>query len=185
MDVVKLLKDLDECSMIRTTDPKVYVGCALGYFDEDNEFVEVGRGVNCNYAFNERLLGKTYRQMMFQSTDTKYRPWDKIIHAEENAVFDCIKNKTEGKYNVAIVTRYPCEKCAQLLIFKGVKQVFYGRSTLISETTAKMFKDAGVEVTHVAEYDVDEKEGPSTLQFYLGKHIDYINKLNYKEYMNL
>ncbi len=183
-DVIKIMKYTDEYAMIRTTDPKVYVGCTLGYELIDGTFMPVFTGCNCNYSFNERLLGKTYRQLMFNSTDTKYRPWDKIIHAEEDAIFKAVK-EGNSECTTAIVTRYPCEKCAQLLIFKGIKKVYYGRDTPISEETAKMFEEAGVEVIHVTDYKVDEKEGPSTLQFYLNKHIDYINSLDDKFVMKV
>lgn len=161
---VEIMKSLDKDAIIKTTDPKVFVGCALGFIADDGKFVEVSRGCNCNYSFNERLMGKTYRQIMFDSTDTKYRPWDKIIHAEENAVYNSISRGAGHWYDTAIVTRYPCEKCAQLLIFKGIKHVYYGRDTLISETTAKMFEEARVEVTHVQDYKVDEVEGAETLK---------------------
>ena len=132
-DFIRLMADIDEDAILKTTDPKVFVGCALGNLDENNNFTEVARGCNCNYAFNERLMGKTYRQVLFNSTDTKYRPWDKIIHAEENAIYNALLEGKDCSYNTAVVTRYPCEKCAQLLIFKGIKYVFYGRDTCISE----------------------------------------------------
>lgn len=162
-DFKKLMEEIDGRAILITTDPKVFVGCALGVLDKDNNFTELVRGVNCNYSFNERLLGKTYRQMMFNSTDTKYRPWDKIIHAEENAIYNAILKGVEGTYNTAVVTRYPCEKCAQLLIFKGIKNVFYGRDTPISEETAIMFREAGVNVVHI-DYHVDEEQGAKDLQ---------------------
>ena len=125
-------------------------------------------------------MGKTYRQMMFNSTDTKYRPWDKIIHAEENAVYNAIKSGKDCEYNTAIVTRYPCEKCAQLLIFKGIKYVYYGRETNISEETAKMFKEAGVEVEKIEDYKVDEAVGAEALKLLLYTHKQFIKLGNLK-----
>lgn len=174
-DFIKLMKELDEQAIIETTDPKVFVSCALGYMDNKYNFIEVCRGFNCNYAFNERIMGKTYRQMMFDSTDTKFRPWDKIIHAEENALYKAMTKFPDYIYNTAIVTRYPCEKCAQLLIFKGIKYVFYGRETPISEETAMMFRQAGVEVIHI-DYYVDEKEEAKRLQSLNNKHFKFIKK---------
>ena len=172
-DFIKYMRALDEEAIIETTDPKVYVSCSLGKFIDGN-YVEYSRGFNCNYSFNERLKGKTYRQMLFNSTDTKYRPWDKIIHAEENAVYNALLKGYPEDYDTAIVTRYPCEKCAQLLIFKGIKKVFYGRSTPISEDTAMMFRQAGVEVIHLSEYKVDETEEAKRLQSLYNKHIEFL-----------
>lgn len=178
-DFVKLMTEIDEDAIIKTTDPKVFVGCALGNLDENNNFTEISRGCNCNYNFNERLKGKTYRQMIFNSTDTKYRPWDKIIHAEENAVYNAILKDNDLFYNTAVVTRYPCEKCAQLLIFKGIKKVFYGRETPISEETALMFREAGVEVIHVLDYKVDEIAESERLKSLRSEHIRYLIKIGY------
>lgn len=179
-DFLNLMKDIDIEACIKTTDPKVFVGCALGRLDKDNNFIEVSRGVNCNYSFNERLMGKTYRQMIFNSTDTKYRPWDKIIHAEENAVYNALLNNQEGNYDTAVVTRYPCEKCAQLLIFKGIKKVFYGRQTPISEETAMLFKQAGVDVIHVIDYILDETQGADAIKYTTFKHKEFISLNNLK-----
>lgn len=177
----ELMKNLDEQAIIETTDPKVFVGCALGVFDDKFNFTELARGFNCNYSFNERLLGKTYRQIMFGSTDTKYRPWDKIIHAEENAVFNALSKCKKGHslgYNTAVVTRYPCEKCAQLLIAKGIKWVIYGRSTPISEETAMLFRQAGVQVIHI-DYEVDEEKEAERLKSLKDKHLEFLFN-NYK-----
>lgn len=174
-DFIKLMEDLDNDAIIKTSDPKVYVACALGTLDKDNNFIEIARGVNCNYSFNERILGKTYRQTLFNSTDTKYRPWDKIIHAEENAVYNALLKNNDCKYDTAVVTRYPCEKCAQLLIFKGIKKVFYGRDTIISEETALMFRSAGVNVVHIP-YHVDEVKGAKLLKDNFKKHMEYLDK---------
>ena len=154
--VIKLLAELDKFALERTTDPKVFVGAAIGRFNENNQFELMGIGCNCNYGYNERKLGRTYRQFLFGSRDIKYRPWDKIIHAEENAIVNALENGNEGEYDTAIVTRYPCEKCAQLLIYKGVKTIYYGRSTKISEATQQMLDEAGVKIYHIEEYDIDE-----------------------------
>lgn len=154
--LLAILTDLDKFSLENTTDPKVFVGAAVGRFNDKNQFELMGIGCNCNYNYNERKLGRTYRQFLFGSRDTKYRPWDKIIHAEENAIVNALENGNEGEYDTAIVTRYPCEKCAQLLIYKGIKTIYYGRSTKISEQTQKMLDEAGVKIYHITEYDIDE-----------------------------
>ena len=178
IDIVKYMKALDEEAIIKTTDPKVYVSCSLGKFIDGN-YIECSRGFNCNYSFNERLKGKTYRQLMFNSTDTKYRPWDKIIHAEENAVYNALLNSYPADYDTAIVTRYPCEKCAQLLVFKGIKRVYYGRQTEISEDTAIMFRQAGVEVVHCNTYIVDEEKEAERLKSLKDEHIKFLKIRNF------
>jgi deoxycytidylate deaminase len=151
------MKTLDNYAKQNTTDPKIYVGASVGKFI-NGEYNTAGVGCNKNDCYNEKEAGQTYREFLFGSRDKKYRPWDKIIHAEENAIVDAIKAGAEGKYDTAVVTRYPCEKCAQLMVYKGVKTVYYGRRFKISEEAEEIFKNAGVEVIHVKEYIGDEND---------------------------
>lgn len=171
-EVIKIMKSLDEEAIIKTTDPKIYVGACLG-FDLNNKFYEVSRGCNCNYNYNERLKGKTYREFLFGSRDTKYRPWDKIIHAEEDAV----AHSNINNYDTAIVTRYPCDKCAQLLVYKGVKTIYYGRETEISDYAKELFEKSEVKVIHVKEYIVDEQLGAEKVKDSLEEHKKFLRRL--------
>lgn len=171
-EILEIMKSLDDYALIRSTDPKVFVGACVGY-ELNDKFYEVSRGCNCNYDYNERLLGKTYREFLFGSKDTKYRPWDKIIHAEENAIAN---SKSEG-YNIAIVTRYPCDKCAQLLVYKGIKTVYYGRSTEISDYAKYLFEKSGVKAIHIEEYNLDETESAKKIKDSLEEHKNYIRGL--------
>ena len=150
--VINTMKQSDRFAKEFTTDPKTYVGAVVGTFF-DGKFQTMGMGCNKNDAYNEKEAGRTYREFLFNgSRDKKYRPWDKIVHAEENAIVDALIANMDGKFDTAIVTRYPCEKCAQLMIYKGIKKVYYGRKFKISEESEELFAKAGVEVVHVVEY---------------------------------
>ncbi len=155
--LLQVMTTLDKYAEHRTTDPSIYVGASVGKVI-DGEFAIIGMGANANTCYNEKEKGQTYREFLFGSRDKKYRPWDRIIHAEENAIVNAIENGAEGRYDTAIVTRYPCEKCAQLMVYKGIKTVYYGRKFSISEETQSIFKKAGIKVIHVKEYVGDEND---------------------------
>lgn len=156
-NVMGHMKLVDRVAEEHTTDPKVYVGALVGKFVDD-EFRVYGMGYNHNDSYNEKELGHTYREYLFGSRDKKFRPWDKIVHAEEDAICNAIDKGRDGDYDTAIVTRYPCEKCAQLMVYKGVKTVYYGRKFKISEEAEKIFEDAGVVAIHVKDYVGDEND---------------------------
>lgn len=155
--IIEFMNYIDRIAKDNTTDPKVWVGALLGSV-VNGEFKIVSEGFNANPHYNEKKLGHTYREFLFGSRDKKYRPWDKIIHAEENAVVNAIRRGQEGNYDTAIVTRYPCEKCAQLLVYKGVKTIYYGRRFEISQETEEIFSKAGVTVVHYKEYAGDDSD---------------------------
>lgn len=156
--LLDVMHSLDQYAKFHTTDPKVHVGAVVGKI-VDGAITFTGLGCNKNDCYNEKEKGQTYREFLFNSRDKKYRPWDKIIHAEENAIVNAIESGAgEGSYDTAIVTRYPCEKCAQLLVYKGIKTVYYGRRFKISEETEAIFKNAGVKVVHVSDYVGDEND---------------------------
>lgn len=150
--VIAIMTTLDEEAEMYSTDPKVFVGACVGTVTKGT-FISMGGGVNANNDYNEREIGETYRERLFGSRDKKYRPWDKIIHAEENAIINALNKGNDNKYSTAIVTRYPCEKCAQLLIYKGIKEVYYGRPFPITKETEQLFADNDVVVHHIKNYE--------------------------------
>lgn len=156
--VIITMNLLDHYAKTHTTDPSIYVGATVGRVI-NGEFNSAGIGCNKNDCYNEKEAGRTYREFLFDgSRDKKYRQWDKIIHAEENAIVDALTSGMDGKYDTAIVTRYPCEKCSQLMVYKGVKTVYYGRKFKISEEAEEIFAKGGVTVVHVTEYVGDKND---------------------------
>lgn len=76
-------------------------------------------------------------------------------HAEQDAIR---KTKYPLEGASAFVTRYPCDECAKALIDAGIKLVVYGREFPISENAEHLFKEAGVEVVHLADWNCDEND---------------------------
>lgn len=77
-------------------------------------------------------------------------------HAEQDALRKLVGISKKG--DSAFVTRYPCDECAKALINAGIKLVVYGREFPISDKAEQMFKDAGVEVVHLADWNCDEND---------------------------
>lgn len=77
-------------------------------------------------------------------------------HAEQDALRKLVGISKEG--DSAFVTRYPCDECAKALIDAGIKLVVYGREFPISDKAEQMFKEAGVEVVHLADWNCDEND---------------------------
>lgn len=77
-------------------------------------------------------------------------------HAEQDALRELIGRDKTGMS--AFVTRYPCDECAKALVDAGVKLVVYGREFPISANAEQMFKEAGVEVVHLADWNCDKND---------------------------
>lgn len=77
-------------------------------------------------------------------------------HAEQDAIRKLVFTGYENLS--AFVTRYPCDECAKALIDEGVKLVVYGREFPISDKAEQMFKETGVEVVHLADWNCDEND---------------------------
>jgi len=144
-DVEKILTEVDFRAKSRTTCTKTWVGCVLGKI-EQGLFVKFSSGYNSSPTWDCTAHGP-YKEIMFGKPEGRCRDWCKAIHAEENAMLHCIDKNL--KPTIAIVTRYPCEKCATLLVHNGIKEVYYGRPFKISQETEEILENAGVKITHI------------------------------------
>ena len=151
--ILKELHRLDIYSKEHTTCLKTYVGASVGNI-YGGVYFPSSTGCNRNTDYNCLIKG-CYRRIKFGSDSKHFRQFCKAIHAEDNALRKLFKNES---VKVAVVTRYPCEHCAQLLVDAGVKIVFYGRPFKISETTEKLFDDNDVQVIHVEEWTGDKND---------------------------
>ena len=67
-DFIKLMTDIDEDAILKTTDPKVFVGCALGNLDDNNKRLNI----HCEYI----QPGKKWR---FEKDENNLRNIQKLI----------------------------------------------------------------------------------------------------------
>ena len=47
------------------------------------------------------------------------------VHAEQNAVCDCIKRGVSCNDCIAYITHYPCIICTRLMLASGIKEIKY------------------------------------------------------------
>lgn len=80
------------------------------------------------------------------------------LHSEVDAITNAAKWGYCTRDAILIVTRYPCESCARVIVNAGIKEVYYGRQTAISEETEKIFKSGSVEFLHVKNWTYNDTE---------------------------
>ena len=147
----------DNYAKMNSTCKKTAVGC---YLVNEREYRTIAaKGCNCVEVSckDEGCL----REQTFGDNSKEHRSTCRCYgnHAEQDALRKWHKNPGRFVGNLsAFVTRYPCDECARELIGAGVKLVVYGREFPISETAAKAFEAAGVEVVHLADWNCDEED---------------------------
>jgi dCMP deaminase len=121
-------------------DPTTKVGCVI--VSEDKVVLSMGyngipRGV---WDLGERMV-----------RPAKYL-W--TSHAEENAVAQAARCGVKLAGSYAVVTHYPCARCARMLIQAGVSGVFIGpgKTSMPEEefdVARRMFEEAGIPTKEV------------------------------------
>lgn len=79
----------------------------------------------------------------------------RAIHSEIDAICSAAATGNAVDESTIFVTRYPCEGCAKAIIAAGIKTVYYGGTAPISEQTAVMFEDFGVDCIHIFNWKED------------------------------
>ncbi|MBB3194338.1 deoxycytidylate deaminase [Roseateles terrae] len=79
-----------------------------------------------------------------------------IVHAEVNAILNCVVLPLTG--STIYTTQYPCPRCVQSIIQVGIQRVVYlekkSHHTALNEASAKMLRDAGVDVQALQELEM-------------------------------
>lgn len=79
----------------------------------------------------------------------------RAIHSEIDALCSAASIGVPVGDAAIFVTRYPCEGCAKAIIAAGIKRVFYGGTTRISQQTADMFDEYNVACTYIPDWKED------------------------------
>ena len=147
----------DNYAKHKSTCKKTAVGCYL--VNEQAYRTVAAKG--CNNAEISCKDEGCLREQTFGDNSKEHRSVCRCYgnHAEQDALRK-LREKSDRFVGTlsAFVTRYPCDECSRELIGAGVKLVVYGREFKISETAAKAFEDAGVEVVHLADWNCDEND---------------------------
>lgn len=84
----------------------------------------------------------------------QYKPKCPVVHAEQNALAQCMLHGVSSRGTTLFVTNFPCETCARLLVQGGIAQVVYRSDYLSNHLLAedekraseRIFRHAGVAV---------------------------------------
>lgn len=146
----------DNYAKNHTTCKKTAVGCYLVH--EGSYRTVIAKG--CNNGEMSCKLHGCLREEQCGSNSKEHRATCRCHgnHAEQDALKRAKLIDFDLQGESAFVTRYPCDECAKALIDAGIKLVVYGREFPISENAEQMFKEACVEVVHLADWNCDEND---------------------------
>ena len=71
-----------------------------------------------------------------------------VVHAEQNALLDALKNKVDISDSTLYVTKQPCIICAKMLINAGIKKIIY-LEPYPDLYAMKLLKEARIEINQV------------------------------------
>ena len=97
-----------EVTAERSSCERLHVGCILV---KDNRIVSQG--------YNGFLPGCPHKSVVRNNHEQA------TVHAEQNALCDCVKRGVSCAESIAYVTHYPCIICARLLLAGGIKEIKY------------------------------------------------------------
>ena len=110
----------DQCFMAtalvmskRSKDPSTQVGACI--VNNDNHVVGIG--------YNGFPIGCSDDHFSWDKEDEQDNKYLYVVHAEENAILNANYGTLKGC--TLYVTMFPCNKCAQSIIQKGIAKVVY------------------------------------------------------------
>lgn len=68
-----------------------------------------------------------------------------VVHAEQNAILDALKNKVDVNNSILYVTKQPCIICSKILINAGIKKIIYLKP-YPDKYAEGLLKDAGIQI---------------------------------------
>jgi dCMP deaminase len=117
----------------RSKDPSTKVGAVIV---KDNHIMSTG--------YNGFAPG------VMETEERWERPskYERVIHAEVNAIAAAAKAGHSTNYTHLYVTHYPCSNCCRLVIAAGIERVFTAAPPdgWDHKPSARMFQEAGVRV---------------------------------------
>lgn len=81
--------------------------------------------------------------------------WD-VLHAEANAILKVARSTQSCEGATLYITLSPCKECSKLIHQSGIKRVVY-QDGYKDESGIQFLKEAGVEVVHISETEMNEK----------------------------
>ena len=101
-------KDIVECTAKRSPCNRLKVGCLIV---KDNRIIATG--------YNGFLPGAEHKSIVRNDHEQA------TLHAEQNALTDCVKRGIACDGSTVYITHYPCIICCRLLLASGIKKIRY------------------------------------------------------------
>lgn len=80
-----------------------------------------------------------------------------VLHAEANAILKVAGSTQSCEGATLYITLSPCKECSKLIHQSGIKRVVY-QEGYKDDSGIQFLKDAGVEVVHISETEINEKQ---------------------------
>lgn len=80
-----------------------------------------------------------------------------VLHAEANAILKVAGSTQSCEKATLYITLSPCKECSKLIHQSGIKRVVY-QDGYKDDAGIKFLIDAGVEVVHISETEMNEKQ---------------------------
>lgn len=153
----ELLIDLNKFAEENTTCKKVAVGSL--YLDDNNNVLHR----TCNKSsdkHNCKDLNECYKAKVtgvYESVEWT-RKYCKSKHSEIWMIEMLNNLDVNPEKGTLLVTRYPCESCANAIIKFGIKKVVYGGKQEISDEVKNIFDKYKVTYIHYPDVDYENYE---------------------------
>lgn len=136
---------VNEYAKEHTGCAKVHVGSAILELTESGYIIPIQMAANECLPNTCKTLGCNRIRLYGEDSKSHRLPSDcNAIHSEANLICKCGRKGISLVGATVLVSRYPCEGCARLLIKSRVGKVYYCRTTPPSQITIDMFKEAGI-----------------------------------------
>lgn len=79
-----------------------------------------------------------------------------VLHAEANAILKVAGSTQSCDHATLYITLSPCKECSKLIHQSGIRRVVY-QEGYKDQSGIQFLKEAGVEVVHISETEMNEK----------------------------
>ncbi len=112
---------------IRSKDPNTQVGAVI--VDNNNHIISTG--------FNGMPPGYSESKSSWE----KPKKYEKVIHAEANAIAHSSQDLRNSKL---YVTLFPCKECCKLIVTSGIKEVYYNTDKYYDKESHNFLLECGI-----------------------------------------
>jgi deoxycytidylate deaminase len=154
-NIQETLNIADQLAKNSTTCAKTWVGSSLGFIKYDS-YIPMYYGSNRSNEYNCRVQ-IPYKELIMKDPEVRCRDFCKAVHAEEDVIFKSIQQGTINLCDTILVTRYPCERCAKIIVANNIKNVYYTRPFEISLETKSIFEENNINVFHLKDLNIGDE----------------------------